>query len=84
MITPLDSDAVDTLSAEAMLSDSVFCAVCCGVDESVTVSVTLKLPDAVGVPLRVPALFTPRPAGNPVALQLYGAVPPSACIAVEG
>ena len=84
MITPLDSDAVLTLSAEAMLSDSVFCAVCCGVDESVTVRMTVKLPDAVGVPLSVPPLFTPIPPGIPLALQLYGAVPPSACTAVEG
>ena len=47
--------------------------------ESFAVTVTDELPWAVGVPeiTPVPALID-RPAGRPLAVQVYGAVPPVA------
>ena len=43
---------------------------------------TLLVPAVVGVPLRVPVPgSTDRPAGSPLALQVYGATPP---VAVTG
>ncbi len=47
---------------------------------SVTVTVKLKLPPAVGVPLRAPLLARLTPAGRLplVTAKLYGAVPPLA------
>ena len=47
--------------------------------ESVTVTLALKAPETVGVPLITPVdEAIVRPAGNPVAVQLYGVVPPVA------
>ena len=56
-----------------------------GVVESVTFTVKLKEPDAVGVPETVPADDSVRPPGNAPALmlQLYGVVPPLAASFVE-
>jgi hypothetical protein len=52
---------------------------CVGVVASVTVMVTLLVPDAVGLPEIVPdAESIANPAGNPVAVQVYGVVPPVA------
>lgn len=48
--------------------------------ESVTVSVTLGVPAAVGVPV-IELPVTLKPAGNPVAENVYGGVPP---VAVNG
>jgi hypothetical protein len=58
----------------------VCCAVCgVGVPESVTVTTTLEaVPAADGVPLITPAEDMVRPAGKPVAVNVYGAVPPVA------
>jgi hypothetical protein len=53
-----------------MLRPSVFEAVCCGVELSVTLTVTLKLPRLDGVPLKTPPALRLKPAGSPVALQL--------------
>ena len=50
-----------------------------GVVESVTVTDTVLLPAAVGVPVMAPVdAFTVRPAGSPVAAHLYGELPPVA------
>ena len=51
--------------------------------ESRTVIEALKVPDAVGVPLIVPALLMERPLGKPLADQLYGETPPVAASVVE-
>ena len=59
------------------------CAV--GVVESVTFTVKLNEPDAVGVPEMVPPEDSVRPVGKApeLRLQLYGAVPPLATSVVE-
>src|SRR5215472_16778638 len=56
-----------------------------GVVESVTFTVKLKEPEAVGVPEIAPAEDSVRPAGKApeLVLQLYGAAPPLAANAVE-
>ena len=51
--------------------------------ESRTVIEAEKLPDAVGVPLIVPALLSERPPGKPLADQLYGETPPVAASVAE-
>jgi hypothetical protein len=51
--------------------------------ESSTVIEAEKLPDAVGVPLMVPALLSERPPGKPLAVQLYGGTPPVAASVAE-
>jgi hypothetical protein len=51
--------------------------------ESVAVTVTLNVPPAVGLPDSTPALVSVRPAGRPVAVNVYGEVPPLAATAVE-
>jgi hypothetical protein len=62
-----------------MLSGNVVVAVCGEEAESLTVTLTVKLPFAVGVPETTP-VFAPRvsPAGRlpPVIDQVNGAVPP--------
>ena len=60
--------------------DSVFAAErCAGFVESVTVIVTVLDPAVVGVPVIAPlAASMLRPAGRPVADQVYGVVPPVA------
>jgi hypothetical protein len=51
----------------------------CGLDESFTVIAAVLVPAAVGVPLITPVVaLIDSPAGNPVADQLYGVVPPLA------
>ena len=63
-----------------------FAAVCAvGVVESVTFTVKLNEPDAVGVPEIVPPDESVRPPGRAPELrvQLYGVVPPDATSAVE-
>jgi hypothetical protein len=54
---------------DAMVRESDFEAVCCGVEVSVAVTVTVKVPAAVGVPPSTPARLRLMPAGSPVALQ---------------
>src|SRR5436190_1351753 len=57
---------------------------CVGVVASVTVTVTLPLLAAVGVPVIWPVTGSKvRPAGNPVADQTYGVVPPIAATGAE-
>src|SRR5579885_147983 len=54
-------------------------ALICGFVESFTVMVAVLLPAIVGVPLMTPVVaLMVKPAGNPVADQLYGVVPPVA------
>jgi hypothetical protein len=54
-----------------------------GVVESVTVMVGEVVPVAVGVPEMAPEELIERPAGSPVADQVYGNVPPLAVIVAE-
>ena len=61
-------------------------AVCAGDSESVTLMVTVKLPEAVGVPLITPvAAFKLTPAGKaPEAMDHeYGVIPPEAASVAE-
>ena len=51
--------------------------------ESVTVIEGVLVPEAVGVPEIAPEELIVRPAGRPVAVQVYGAVPPPATMAAE-
>ena len=51
--------------------------------ESVTVIEGVLVPAAVGVPEIAPVELMLRPAGSPVAVQVYGAVPPPAAMAAE-
>lgn len=71
---------VITSGAGAMIIVNVLVAVCgVGVPESVTVTFTVLVPAAVGIPVICPVLaLMLSPAGNPVADQLYGVMPPSA------
>ena len=54
-----------------------------GVLESVTVMVGVLVPPALGVPEIAPEELIVRPAGSPVADQVYGNVPPLAVIVAE-
>jgi hypothetical protein len=53
-----------------------------GVDESVTCTVKLVVPVAIGVPEITPLVLRERPGGNkvpPVRVQVYGWIPLLAC-----
>lgn len=50
---------------------------------AVAVTVTEKLPDAVGVPLIVPAELIASPAGSPLAVHVAVPVPPVATTVAE-
>ena len=50
---------------------------------SFTISDGVCVPAAVGVPVIVPLPLIERPAGKPVADQMYGAVPPVAVSVAE-
>jgi hypothetical protein len=80
----LGNAAVEIVKAEAIDSENVFDAVCCGVELSATVTATLKVPALVGVPLNTPSRLRLIPVGSPFALQLYGALPPCAASGVLG
>ena len=54
-----------------------------GVLESVTVIEGVLVPAAVGVPEIAPEELMLKPAGSPVADQVYGAVPPPAAMLAE-
>jgi hypothetical protein len=51
--------------------------------ESVTLTDTLKVPSAAGVPFITPTLDTVSPLGKPVVSQVYGPVPPEAARLAE-
>jgi hypothetical protein len=64
----------------AMVSERLAVAVIrVGLEESVAVIATVLVAAAVGVPLMTPVVvLMERPAGNPLAAQVYGVVPPAA------
>ena len=62
----------------AIVRVSAWLAVPAGVALSVTVTFTLKVPLAVGVPVMPPLLLIDNPAGKPVAVQVYVGMPPRA------
>ena len=64
--------------AALMLMGRFAIAVSCGMVESVTVTVTVVLPNDVGVPVTWPEVLIERPVGRPIALNVYGPVPPVA------
>src|SRR5580704_13105607 len=51
--------------------------------ESRTVIEALKVPEAVEIPLMVPALLIERPLGRPLADHVYGETPPVAASVAE-
>ena len=57
---------------------------CVGLVESVAVMTAVKEPAAVGVPVMEPPALMESPAGRPVAVKVYGAVPPVALTWVAG
>jgi len=78
---PLGNVDVDRLNGAGLIVIVSFeLAVCAGLPESVTVTVTVELPAVVGVPVMVQP-FRIKPSGSvPVIEQLYGEVPPVAVI----
>src|SRR5690349_14820892 len=67
------------LRAGFLMVTARFAVALCGVHESFTVIAAVLVPAVVGVPLITPvAALIDNPAGNPVADQLYGVVPPLA------
>ena len=78
-VWPLPADAVmDAGTAAEILRFNVAFAVCGELLESRTVKTALLEPGAVGVPVMTPAGLMDKPAGRPMAVQLYGATPPAA------
>ncbi len=72
-----------TSGGGTIVSEKVLMAVCgAGMLESCTVMVTELTPAATGVPVICPveALIV-KPAGSPVADQVYGCMPPAAMAA---
>src|ERR1700722_14759252 len=69
---------VDGVTTAAAMIDTlnVAEAVCTGDAVSETVTATENVPDAVGVPLIVPAALIASPAGSPVADQVSVPAPP--------
>jgi hypothetical protein len=74
---------IDRPAAMVMVSVDVETLRWLGVLESVTVIEGVLAPVAVGVPEIAPEELMLRPAGSPVADQVYGAVPPPAAMAAE-
>jgi hypothetical protein len=64
------------VNAAATVMVNAWVAVACA--ESVTFTVTEKLPAAPGVPDMTPAALIERPLGRPEADQVYGGAPPVA------
>jgi hypothetical protein len=79
-MTPLGRDEVVIARAAPIVKESVLDTLrCVGVVASVTVTVTLLVPAVVGLPEIWPdEAFIVSPAGNPLADQAYGVVPPAA------
>ena len=76
--TPVLRLVVETASAGGLIvNDKVLVAVFAGLAESVTMMVTLDVPAAVGMPV-IWFAVTVRPAGSPVAENVYGETPPVA------
>ena len=84
-VKPLGSEAVliDRPAPIVMESVDVETLRWLGALESVTVIEGVLAPEAVGVPEIAPEELMLRPAGNPVAVQVYGAVPPPATMLAE-
>jgi len=73
---PLGSDAVVIVNCGAMVR--VKFPVVLLPAESVTVTIIVAVPAAVGVPLSTPVRDKLKPCGTPVAFQIYGGTPPVA------
>ena len=71
---------VVTERSGGIIIDRAFVAVSAGVCESVTRTVKLEVPEAVGVPLITPPELRLKPAGSEpdASDQLYGVTPPLA------
>jgi hypothetical protein len=82
-IVSVDGVRVAPMRLEATVNDRLFVAVRgVGSVESVTVTVTVLVPAADGVPVIWPVLaLIVKPAGNPAAPHVYGVAPPAAASA---
>jgi hypothetical protein len=81
LMLPHATPAVTTLVVRLKL-DVAVCNV--GVVESVTVTETVAVPTAVVVPVIAPVeLLIDNPLGRPLAVNVYGAVPPDAVTVPE-
>jgi hypothetical protein len=80
LTTPFGSDAVEMASRALMVMLNDWFTVCCGVPESVAVTVNVVVPAAVGVPEIAPAVLRFNPPGKlpVVTLQVIVPVPPEA------
>ena len=85
MTTPPGSAFVEIASVATTVSVRLLVMVrCVGVVESVTVTTTVLAPEAVGDPDMAPVeASSVKPAGRPVADQVYGLVPPFAASVAE-
>ena len=75
---PADKEVVVNDTPGLIVMDALAVALRGGADESVTMRITGLGPAAVGVPVIWPAALIASPAGRPVAVKVYGAVPPLA------
>jgi hypothetical protein len=84
-VKPLGKEAVPIDRPDPMVMESadVETLSWVGVLESLTVIVGVLVPPALGVPEMAPEEPIVRPAGSPVADQVYGNVPPLAFIVAE-
>lgn len=83
MTVPVGNEVVVIARAGLMVKVKLAVAVSFGLVESVTVSVTVEVPvpETVGIPVIWPVALRERPAGSPVAVNVYGVVPPVAVTA---
>jgi hypothetical protein len=71
------------VTAEIVICRLALALLAVGVVESVTLNATVVAPAEVGVPVIAPVvLLSTNPPGSPLALYLYGFVPPAAAIAL--
>ena len=76
---PPGNDVVVIASGVTIVMDRLAVAVrWVGLVESVTVIAAVLVPAALGVPVITPVALIESPAGKPVAVNVYGAVPPFA------
>jgi hypothetical protein len=77
---PFGSDAVVIDRVGAIVTENCLVALkCVGLVASVTVTLTVAAPAALGIPVIAPVEGSiDNPAGRPVAVQAYGVMPPEA------
>lgn len=78
---PLGKEVVVIANPVVMVILSACCTLCCGVPESLAVTVKFEVPAAVGVPEIAPAVLMVNPAGKEplVTLRVMAPTPPLVC-----